>query len=174
MTDTCEQVGIRPGELSSALHLGAGLCLTTTPLPPLIWKCPGSSKEAGRGCARPWAISLSLSSEAVGWWGGGFSWKSSLLPPLTPSSPSSSVPVPGLSFRPSSVPGPCLLLSPHRGDLTPDEVVHIVSQGLQEGERDFGVKVRSILCCMRHEPSEYGLGPALVDSSSPPCSLPSP
>ncbi|KAM7126896.1 adenosine deaminase [Molossus nigricans] len=39
------------------------------------------------------------------------------------------------------------------GDLTPDEVVHLVSQGLQEGERDFRVKVRSILCCMRHEPT---------------------
>ncbi|XP_058143116.1 adenosine deaminase isoform X2 [Dasypus novemcinctus] len=38
------------------------------------------------------------------------------------------------------------------GDLTPDEVVALVSQGLQEGERDFGIKVRSILCCMRHEP----------------------
>lgn len=51
--------------------------------------------------------------------------------------------------------------SPHRGDVTPDEVVALVSQGLQEGERDFGVKVRSILCCMRHQPSEYDLGPAL-------------
>ncbi|XP_054996556.1 adenosine deaminase [Sorex araneus] len=39
------------------------------------------------------------------------------------------------------------------GDLTPDEVVQLVCQGLQEGERDFGVKVRSILCCMRHEPN---------------------
>ncbi|XP_037668397.1 adenosine deaminase isoform X1 [Choloepus didactylus] len=38
------------------------------------------------------------------------------------------------------------------GDLTPDEVVYLVSQGLQEGERDFRVKVRSILCCMRHQP----------------------
>ncbi|XP_016047086.1 adenosine deaminase [Erinaceus europaeus] len=38
------------------------------------------------------------------------------------------------------------------GDLTPDEVVSLVSQGLQEGERDFKVKVRSILCCMRHQP----------------------
>ncbi|XP_054429678.1 adenosine deaminase isoform X2 [Pteronotus mesoamericanus] len=38
------------------------------------------------------------------------------------------------------------------GDLTPDEVVALVNQGLQEGERDFKVKVRSILCCMRHEP----------------------
>ncbi|XP_049725809.1 adenosine deaminase isoform X3 [Elephas maximus indicus] len=38
------------------------------------------------------------------------------------------------------------------GDLTPDEVVVLVAQGLQEGERDFGVKVRTILCCMRHQP----------------------
>ncbi|XP_004698336.1 adenosine deaminase [Echinops telfairi] len=38
------------------------------------------------------------------------------------------------------------------GDLTPDEVVSLVNQGLQEGERDFKVKVRSILCCMRHMP----------------------
>ena len=29
----------------------------------------------------------------------------------------------------------------------------MVNQGLQEGERDFGVKVRSILCCMRHQPN---------------------
>ncbi|XP_011385457.1 adenosine deaminase-like [Pteropus vampyrus] len=46
------------------------------------------------------------------------------------------------------------------GDLTPDEVVALVCQGLQEGERNFGVKARSILCCMRHQPSEYDLGPA--------------
>ncbi|KAK2504031.1 hypothetical protein MC885_020813 [Smutsia gigantea] len=39
------------------------------------------------------------------------------------------------------------------GDLTPDEVVELVGQGLQEGERDFGLKVRSILCCMRHQPN---------------------
>ncbi|XP_027477815.1 adenosine deaminase isoform X3 [Zalophus californianus] len=39
------------------------------------------------------------------------------------------------------------------GDLTPDEVVALVSQGLQKGEQDFGVKVRSILCCMRHQPN---------------------
>ncbi|KAI5215928.1 Adenosine Deaminase [Manis pentadactyla] len=39
------------------------------------------------------------------------------------------------------------------GDLTPDEVVDLVGQGLQEGERDFGSKVRSILCCMRHQPN---------------------
>lgn len=79
-----------------------------------------------------------------------------LSPPLS-SSPSS---VPGLFFRLSFVSGPTLLLSPHRGDLTPDEVVALVCQGLQEGERDFGVKVRSILCCMRHQPGEYDLGPA--------------
>ncbi|KAH0501761.1 Adenosine deaminase [Microtus ochrogaster] len=39
------------------------------------------------------------------------------------------------------------------GDLTPDEVVDLVNQGLQEGEQAFGVKVRSILCCMRHQPN---------------------
>nr|XP_036868633.1 adenosine deaminase isoform X2 [Manis javanica] len=39
------------------------------------------------------------------------------------------------------------------GDVTPDEVVDLVGQGLQEGERDFGSKVRSILCCMRHQPN---------------------
>ncbi|XP_027707367.1 adenosine deaminase [Vombatus ursinus] len=39
------------------------------------------------------------------------------------------------------------------GDVTPDEVVFLISQGLQEGERDFNVKVRSILCCMRHMPN---------------------
>ncbi|XP_038225028.1 adenosine deaminase isoform X1 [Dermochelys coriacea] len=39
------------------------------------------------------------------------------------------------------------------GDLTPDEVVHLVNQGLQDGERNFNIKARSILCCMRHMPS---------------------
>ncbi|XP_051489266.1 adenosine deaminase [Apus apus] len=39
------------------------------------------------------------------------------------------------------------------GDLTPDEVVSLVNQGLQDGERDFHIKARSILCCMRHMPS---------------------
>uniref|UniRef100_H0XF12 Adenosine deaminase n=1 Tax=Otolemur garnettii TaxID=30611 RepID=H0XF12_OTOGA len=39
------------------------------------------------------------------------------------------------------------------GDLTPDEVVALVGQGLKEGERDFGIKVRTILCCMRHQPN---------------------
>ncbi|XP_019395345.1 PREDICTED: adenosine deaminase [Crocodylus porosus] len=39
------------------------------------------------------------------------------------------------------------------GDLTPDEVVHLVNQGLQDGERDFHIKARSILCCMRHMPN---------------------
>ncbi|KAM5245882.1 adenosine deaminase [Ctenodactylus gundi] len=39
------------------------------------------------------------------------------------------------------------------GDLTPDEVVDLVNQGLQQGEQDFGIKARSILCCMRHQPS---------------------
>ncbi|NXU89420.1 ADA deaminase, partial [Xiphorhynchus elegans] len=40
-----------------------------------------------------------------------------------------------------------------KGDLTPDEVVQLVNQGLQDGERDFHIKARSILCCMRHMPS---------------------
>ncbi|XP_029468380.1 adenosine deaminase-like isoform X2 [Rhinatrema bivittatum] len=39
------------------------------------------------------------------------------------------------------------------GDLSPDEVVRLVNQGLREGERDFSVKARSILCCMRHMPN---------------------
>ncbi|XP_027589018.1 adenosine deaminase-like [Pipra filicauda] len=39
------------------------------------------------------------------------------------------------------------------GDLTPDEVVQLVNQGLQDGERDFHIKARSILCCMHHMPS---------------------
>lgn len=80
-------------------------------------------------------------------------------PLYSPTSPPSSVPVPGLSFRSVFVSGPPLLFSAHRGDLTPDEVVCLVDQGLQDGERDFGVKVRSILCCMRHQPSECDLGP---------------
>ncbi|XP_078275472.1 adenosine deaminase [Rhinoraja longicauda] len=38
------------------------------------------------------------------------------------------------------------------GDLSPDEVVHLVNMGFKEGEKDFKIKVRSILCCMRHMP----------------------
>ncbi|XP_030623858.1 adenosine deaminase [Chanos chanos] len=38
------------------------------------------------------------------------------------------------------------------GDLTPDEVVNLVNQGLNEGEKAFKTKARSILCCMRHMP----------------------
>ncbi|XP_006132312.2 adenosine deaminase [Pelodiscus sinensis] len=41
----------------------------------------------------------------------------------------------------------------NEGNLTPDEVVNLVNQGLQDGERDFNIKARSILCCMRHMPS---------------------
>ncbi|KAM4563121.1 adenosine deaminase [Odontesthes bonariensis] len=40
-----------------------------------------------------------------------------------------------------------------KGDLSPDEVVRLVNEGLKEGERAFEIKVRSILCCMRHMPS---------------------
>ncbi|KAK6308371.1 hypothetical protein J4Q44_G00216420 [Coregonus suidteri] len=39
------------------------------------------------------------------------------------------------------------------GDLSPDEVVRLVNQGLTEGEKAFNIKARSILCCMRHMPS---------------------
>ncbi|XP_015685257.1 adenosine deaminase [Protobothrops mucrosquamatus] len=40
-----------------------------------------------------------------------------------------------------------------KGDLTPDEVVSFVNQGLKDGEKDFNIKVKSILCCMRNKPS---------------------
>ncbi|XP_048353074.1 adenosine deaminase [Sphaerodactylus townsendi] len=40
-----------------------------------------------------------------------------------------------------------------QGDLTPDEVVDLVNQGLKAGEEAFNIKARSILCCMRHMPS---------------------
>jgi len=36
--------------------------------------------------------------------------------------------------------------------ITPRAVVQAVSRGLKRGERDFGIKARSILCCMRHKP----------------------
>ncbi|KAM8946093.1 adenosine deaminase [Pelodytes ibericus] len=39
------------------------------------------------------------------------------------------------------------------GDLTPDNVVDLVNQGLREGEKAFNIKARSILCCMRHMPN---------------------
>ncbi|XP_068186350.1 adenosine deaminase isoform X2 [Antennarius striatus] len=38
------------------------------------------------------------------------------------------------------------------GDLSPDEVVQLVNEGLNEGQRAFNIKARSILCCMRHMP----------------------
>ncbi|KAM3918348.1 adenosine deaminase-like [Leptodactylus fuscus] len=40
----------------------------------------------------------------------------------------------------------------NEGDLTPEEVVQLVNQGLKEGEKDFNIKARSILCCLRHMP----------------------
>ncbi|XP_053500249.1 adenosine deaminase isoform X2 [Ictalurus furcatus] len=39
------------------------------------------------------------------------------------------------------------------GDVTPDDVVHLVNEGLKKGENDFKIKARSILCCMRHMPN---------------------
>uniref|UniRef100_A0A3Q4FZ48 Adenosine deaminase n=1 Tax=Neolamprologus brichardi TaxID=32507 RepID=A0A3Q4FZ48_NEOBR len=40
-----------------------------------------------------------------------------------------------------------------KGDLSPDDVVRLVNEGLREGERKCKIKARSILCCMRHMPS---------------------
>ncbi|CAJ0942789.1 unnamed protein product [Ranitomeya imitator] len=39
------------------------------------------------------------------------------------------------------------------GNITPDDVVNLVNQGLREGEKAFNIKARSILCCMRHMPN---------------------
>lgn len=47
----------------------------------------------------------------------------------------------------------CIAFSSLRGDLSPDEVVRLVNEGLNEGERAFNIKARSILCCMRNMPS---------------------
>ncbi|XP_029011359.1 adenosine deaminase [Betta splendens] len=38
------------------------------------------------------------------------------------------------------------------GNVTPDDVVRLVNEGLMEGEKAFRIKARSILCCMRHMP----------------------
>lgn len=43
-----------------------------------------------------------------------------------------------------------------------------MSQSLQKGERDFGVKVRSILCCLRHQPCEYPSAPPLATALTHP------
>ena len=56
---------------------------------------------------------------------------------------------------------PHSLCTGHSGQLqenqsvSPREIVEAVNRGLKRGERDFGVKARSILCCMRHEPGNY-------------------
>ncbi|XP_059912133.1 adenosine deaminase [Gadus macrocephalus] len=39
------------------------------------------------------------------------------------------------------------------GDVSPDDVVRLVNEGLKEGEKAFNVQARSILCCMRHMPN---------------------
>ena len=39
--------------------------------------------------------------------------------------------------------------------ISPRAVVQAVLRGLKRGEQDFGVKARSILCCMRHKPGRY-------------------
>lgn len=40
-----------------------------------------------------------------------------------------------------------------QGDVSPEDVVRLVNQGLSEGEKAFRTKARSILCCMRHMPN---------------------
>ena len=47
----------------------------------------------------------------------------------------------------------CVCFVSSRGDVSPDEVVRLVNKGLNEGEKSFNIKARSILCCMRHMPS---------------------
>ena len=39
-------------------------------------------------------------------------------------------------------------------ETSPREVVQAVNRGLDRGSNDFGVKARSILCCMRSHPGE--------------------
>lgn len=56
-----------------------------------------------------------------------------------------------------------LFFLPPRGDITPGDVVDLVNQGFKEGEKAFKTKARSILCCMRHKPSN-----ALSPLSHPP------
>lgn len=56
-------------------------------------------------------------------------------------------------MKPGSLSAFFLCSSSLRGDLSPDEVVQLVNEGLSEGERAFNIKARSILCCMRHMPS---------------------
>lgn len=38
------------------------------------------------------------------------------------------------------------------GDLTPKEVVQIVNAAIKRGTKDFAIRVKTILCCMRHRP----------------------
>ena len=38
------------------------------------------------------------------------------------------------------------------GTLTTEDVMSIICDSLDRGQKDFGIKVRSILCCMRHKP----------------------
>ena len=40
---------------------------------------------------------------------------------------------------------------------SPRKVVESVCKGIERGCKDFGVKVRTILCCMRHRPGKHQL-----------------
>lgn len=43
---------------------------------------------------------------------------------------------------------------PEEKSASPRDIVEAVNRGLKRGEHDFGVKARSILCCMRHAPGK--------------------
>ncbi|XP_052761783.1 adenosine deaminase-like [Mya arenaria] len=38
------------------------------------------------------------------------------------------------------------------GDLTPREIVKIINEAFAKGSKDYNIRVKSILCCMRHRP----------------------
>jgi adenosine deaminase len=43
------------------------------------------------------------------------------------------------------------------GDITPEEVVKIICNAFDKGSRDFGINVKSILCCVEHKPGKIYL-----------------
>lgn len=43
-------------------------------------------------------------------------------------------------------------LSNEQSSLTTRDIVRVINQAFEKGSADFGIKVYSILCCMRHQP----------------------
>lgn len=41
-----------------------------------------------------------------------------------------------------------------KNDCPPRRVVDSICKGFEQGCKEFGVKIRTILCCMRHKPGE--------------------